>query len=156
MLTPQAKITLIATHTPNPVSPTISHDISDPTVTKTPTVMPSITNSPTYFPEFTQRPTQPGEAKFTKTAWSRGNSPNFKWFWIIEEEPRMPYFVTHFVNPEGNIEWFIHPEKGTSGSQIPNQPFFWLPKEPYVYLVGHGCCADGTAIRNTPIEVWSG
>lgn len=124
-----------------PVSPTL-------TPTKTPVTLATETRQPTPTIEITLRPTFPGEAKFTKAAWYRGNSPDLKWFWTVEEEPPMAieYFVTHLVDAEGNVEWFIHPEAGQTGWQEATYlPTFWLPNEPYVYLSGHGCCADGWA-----------
>lgn len=89
------------------------------------------------------RPTAPGEAKFTKLAWDHGSSPDMKWFWAKEEEPGKRYFVTHFVNAEGTIESFVHPEEGqTEGTNLYYEPYFWLPNEPYVYLIGQDCCGD--------------
>lgn len=127
--------------TTEPVSPTL-------TPTNTPGTLATETRQPGPTIEITLRPTFPGEAKFTKTAWYQGESPDLKWFWIVEEEPPMAieYFVTHLVNAEGSVEWFIHPEAGKTGWEGSTYlPTFWQPNEPYVYLSGHGCCADGPA-----------
>lgn len=128
--------------------PTILTNTPAPITTNTSTIIATETERPT--PEITRRPTQPGEAKFTKTAWYRGNSPDLKWFWIVEEAPSMDYFVTHLVNADGSMEWLIHPEAGKTGwQQATYLPVFWLPNDPYVYMTGHGCCGDGPATHYT-------
>jgi len=114
--------------------------------TSTPVTLATKARQLTPTTEITLRPTFPGEEKFLKLAWYRGNSPDLKWFWTVEEEPPMAieYFVTHLVNAEGSVEWFIHPEAGKTGwDGATYLPTFWLPKEPFVYLRGYGCCADG-------------
>lgn len=69
-----------------------------------------------------------------------------KWVWIVEEEPGKNYFVTHMVSADGKVEWFLHPDEGKTGwQQATYLPYFWLPKEPYVYLVGRGCCARSSS-----------
>jgi hypothetical protein len=148
---PQGNIELPATPIPSKATLTQQIATTEPVSpnlppTDTPGVLATETRQPTPTLEITSRPTFPGEAKFTKTIWYQGESPDLKWFWVVEEEPPMAieYFVTHLVNAEGSVEWFIHPEAGQTGWEGATYlPTFWLPNEPYVYLSGHGCCADG-------------
>lgn len=114
------------------------------TLTPKPSRLPSRTLEQTPSVMMTQRPTAPGEAKLSNTAWKRGKSPDNKWFWALEEQPGKQYFLTHFVNADGSLEWFVHPDENIPGWQSTDFiPYFWLPNEPFVFLVGHGCCGDG-------------
>ena len=134
-----------ATWSPTPTSPT-----------KTPT--PTWKRFLTRTPKPTGTATPPVMAKlrpvFGNEAW---RSPDGQWLWTYEagnseRDPKTltAFYVTHFVSVDGLKEWKVQLKpsyfenfNGVIGSDVSYKPLFWLPNEPYVYLIGTACCVDG-------------
>ncbi len=115
--------------------------------TITPTAYP--TDNPTLKPitEITSTVTPPGLDLLSDPSLAK-SSPDGMWVW--ENEPGdtvsgKELGTTHFVRADGKREWRVQPKENEIGNwpKAYYEPFFWYPNEPYVYLVGQVCCADG-------------
>jgi hypothetical protein len=76
-----------------------------------------------------------------------GESPDGAWNWaVLSEWTPHRTLVTRFTSADGKTEWRISPSPddplGMEFQSRLYRPFFWLSKEPYVYLVGDGCCVE--------------
>jgi hypothetical protein len=134
-----------ATRTSTPVRPT-----------RTP--MPTWTPLPTNTPEPTGTATPPGMAKLKPKFNKVFRSPDGRWLWTYESadperDPQtgIAFSVTHIVSVDGDKEWKVQLEPGFSrkpedliASDVWYSPFFWMPNDPYVYLVGNNCCYDSS------------
>lgn len=90
-----------------------------------------------------------------------GVSPDEQWIWALETgttENDQQYHVTHIVSPDGRVEWRAQPDpqavKRFSGAENGYRPFFWMPNEPYLFLVGEVCCWDGPVLFYSGIGLY--
>jgi hypothetical protein len=81
-------------------------------------------------------------------------SPDGQWLWsdnILNQEGDHLYHEIHIVSTDGKYEWRIKPDPQDIHNKyaydVWYDPFFWLSgKQPYLFLVGRMCCADGPGI----------
>jgi hypothetical protein len=125
---------------------------------KDPTDTPNLdrTPLPTRTPGPTETVSPPGYSMLIPAYAGVTESPDGKWLWAIEygqpeqdpETGAINYF-THIVRRDGKADWKVKLDKtyfASLGKSIPIEssytPFYWLPNDPYVYLVGSACCID--------------
>ena len=126
-----------------PSTPTVISTLQKTSFTSTYTPTPY----PTDLPMPTPTAAPPGLALLSDPFLAK-SSPDGMWFWENKPGDSMSgklIEITHFVHVDGKREWRVQPkiEEIRNWHKAYYEPFFWSPKEPYVFLVGQVCCGDG-------------
>ncbi len=144
---PTATLTEMPAVTATP-QPTITDTIrpsSTPTRLFTRTASPTATPAPLATATPIPSATPPGMARLPEGIY--GASPDGAWLWSLEpgeETGDRQTLVTHIVSANGRRAWRVQPRlEEFEWGKASYSPLFWASTEPYVFLAGEICCADG-------------
>jgi hypothetical protein len=129
--------TIMPTSTPAATAAVILEETQPPLLPMS-TVLVLPISTPTYTPW-----------TITQGALEWGLSTDERWVWAMETGQRVndrEYRTTHFASQDKQVEWLVQPDPDDPGQPAGAisvlRPLFWMPKEPYVFLVGESCCQD--------------